>query len=107
MHILVIPSRAPHPNPSVFKQPSALVPIAMSLAGLALVIGHAAMYGVVHEADEGTPAHLFQLLMAAQVPVVMVFAIKWLPRAPRQAFLVLALQAAAGVAALASVYFLT
>jgi hypothetical protein len=107
MHILVIPSRPSHSSPSLFKQPSALAPIAMSLAGLALVVGHAAMYGVVHEADEGTPAHLFQILMAAQLPVVMYFAMKWLPRAPRQALLVLALQAVAGITALGSVYFLT
>jgi hypothetical protein len=107
MHILVIPSRDSHLNASMFKQPSALAPIAMSLAALALVVGHAAMYGVVHEADEGTPAHIFQILMAAQVPIVMFFAVKWLPRAPRQALLVLALQAAAGIAAFASVYFLT
>jgi hypothetical protein len=33
----------------------------MSLAGLALVLVHAARYGIVHEADEGTSAHLFQI----------------------------------------------
>jgi len=79
----------------------------MSLAALALVLGHAAMYGIVHEADEGTPAHLFQLLMAAQVPVVAFFAIKWLPRTPRQTLQVLALQAGAALAAFAAVFFLT
>jgi hypothetical protein len=79
----------------------------MSLAGLALVLGHFAMYGIVHEADEGTPAHLFQLLMVAQVPIVLFFAAKWLSRSPRQAITVLALQAASGIAAFASVYFLT
>ena len=79
----------------------------MSLAGLALVLGHFAMYGVVHEADEGTPAHLFQLLIVEQVPIVLFFAAKWLPRAPRQALAVLAVQAASGIAAFASVYFLT
>jgi hypothetical protein len=45
--------------------------------------------------------------MAAQIPVVAYFAIKWLPRAPGQAFRVLALQAAAGLAAFAAVFFLT
>ena len=45
--------------------------------------------------------------MAAQVPIVMFFAIKWLPRAPRETLLVLALQAGAVIAALASVYWLT
>jgi len=107
MQILEIPMRQPSGANSAFKQLSALAPIAMSLAGLALVLGHFAMYGVVHEADEGTPAHIFQLLMVAQVPIVLFFAAKWLPRAPRQALEVLALQAVSGIAAFASVYFLT
>lgn len=94
-------------NLSPMKQPSALFPLAMSLAALALVLVHAARYGIVHEVDEGTSAHLFQLLMVAQVPVVAYFAIKWLPRAPKQALLVLALQAGAALAAFAAVFFLT
>ena len=52
-------------NASLMKKPSAFLPIAMSLAALALVLGHAAMFGIVHEADERTAAHIFQLLMAA------------------------------------------
>jgi hypothetical protein len=89
------------------KQPSAFLPLAMSLAALVMVLGHAAIFGVVHEADEGTPAHIFQLLMAAQIPVVAFFAIKWLPRAPRQTLHVLVLQAGAALAAIAAVFFLT
>jgi hypothetical protein len=64
------------------------------------------MFGVAREADEGTAAHVFQLLMIAQVPIVAFFAIKWLPRAPRQALQVLALQAGAVLAALAPVFLL-
>lgn len=92
---------------TTMRQTSALVPLAMSLVALAMVLGHAAVFGVAHEADEGTAAHLFQLLMAAQVPVVAFFALKWLPRAPRQALRVLALQAGAALAAFAAVFFLT
>ena len=92
---------------SPMKQPSALLPMAMSVAALGIVLGHYAMYGIVHEADEGTPAHLFQILMALQVPVVAYFAITWLPRAPGPAIGVLALQAVLMIAAFASVYFLT
>jgi hypothetical protein len=92
---------------STMKHPSAWLPVAMSLAALALVLGHFAVYGIVHEADEGTPAHLFQLLMVAQVPIIGFFAIKWLPQGPRPALLVLALQFAAAVAAFAAVFFLT
>ena len=94
-------------NASPIKQPSALLPVAMSLAALAVVLAHAALYGVVHEADEGTAAHLFQILMAAQAPVVLYFAVKWLPQAPGRALRVLALQAGAAAAAFAAVYWLT
>ena len=89
------------------KQPSAFLPLAMSLAALGLVLGHFAIYGIVPEADEGTPAHLFQILMAGQIPVVAFFAIKWLPRAPKRTVYLLAMQAGAGVMAFASVFFLT
>ena len=89
------------------KHPSALLPMAMSLAALVLVLGHAAKYGIVHEADEGAAAHLFQILMVAQVPIVAFFAVKWLPRAPGETLRVLALQAVAALAAFAAVYWLT
>ncbi len=93
-------------NISTMKKPSAWIPLAMSFAALATVLGHVAMFGVAREADEGTAAHIWQILMAAQIPVVVFFAIKWLPRTPRQALLVLALQAGAALAALAPVFFL-
>lgn len=91
---------------TMMKQPSAFLPVAMSFAALATVLGHVAMFGAVREADEGTAAHIFQLLLIAQVPIVAFFAIKWLPRNPRQGLQVLALQAGAGLAALAPVFFL-
>lgn len=91
---------------SPLKQPSALIPIAMSLAALGLVVGHVAIYGIVREADEGTAAHLFQLLMAGQVPIIAYFALKWLPRVPGKTLLVLALQAAAALAALGALYYM-
>lgn len=94
-------------NCPLLRQAGAIAPVAMSLAALALVLGHAAIFGVTHEADEGTPAHIFQLLMAAQVPVVAFFAIKWLPQRPSQALCVMVLQAFAGILALAAVHWLT
>ena len=92
---------------SILKKPSANLPIAMSLTALALVLIHAARYGMVHEADEGTTAHLFQILMAAQVPLVAFFALKWLPEVPGQALRVIAPQICVALAAFASVYWLT
>lgn len=90
---------------SIIKKPSAWIPIAMSLAALAILFGFFAKYGVVHEADEGIAAHLFQLLMGGQVPIVAFFAAKWLPRAPKEALRVLAFQVAAALAAFAPVFF--
>jgi hypothetical protein len=77
----------------------------MSLTGLALVLGHITIYGVAREADEGTAAHLWQLLMAGQMPLLAFFAVKWLPRAPRQTLYVLGLQAGAALAAMAPVFY--
>lgn len=92
---------------ATLKRPSAFLPLAMSFAALAMVLAHAARYGIVHEADEGTEAHLFQILMAAQVPVMAFFAFRWLPRMPLQSLQVLALQGIAALAAFAAVFFLT
>jgi peptidoglycan/LPS O-acetylase OafA/YrhL len=91
---------------TMIKKPSAFLPIAMSLAALATVLIFLAMFGVVHETDEGTAAHIWQLLMGLQLPIVGFFAIKWLPRVPKQALYVLALQAGTALAALAPVFFL-
>lgn len=64
------------------------------------------MFGVVHEADEGATAHIWQLLMTGQWPILTYFVIRWLPRVPRQTLYVLALQIGAALAALAPVYLL-
>jgi hypothetical protein len=93
-------------NVSPMKQASALIPIGMSLAALATVLVHITLYGTAREADEGTAAHIWQLLMAGQLPVVAFFAVKWLPRAPRPSLVVLSLQFVAGLAALFPVYWL-
>lgn len=90
---------------TLLKRPTAWLPPAMSLAALAIVVSHIALFGAAREPDEGTAAHLFQLLIAAQVPIVAGFAITCFPRAPRQAIEVLALQAGCGLAALAPVYY--
>jgi hypothetical protein len=91
---------------AIVKQPTAFLPLAMSLTALAVVLGSVAIFGVIHEADEGATAHIWQLLMAGQLPVLLFFVVKWLPRAPKQTLCVLALQAGAVLAAMAPVYFL-
>ena len=93
-------------NAGMLKHPSAYVPPALSLAALIVVLVHVAVYGAAREADEGAAAHLWQLLMMAQVPFIGFFLIKWLRQAPRAAWPILALQVSAALAALAPVYFL-
>ena len=93
-------------NVSPTRQPSAFIPIGMSIAAFATVLYHIAMFGIAPQADEGAAAHIWQLLMAGQTPVVAFYAVKWLPRAPKKALQVLAVQVGAGLAALAPVYWL-
>ena len=92
--------------PKMIRQPSAFIPVAMSLAALATIMLHLARFGPAPQPDEGTSAHIWQLLMAAQIPVIAFFAIKWLPRAPKDALPVLALQIGAVIAALAPIFLL-
>jgi hypothetical protein len=94
-------------NDPLIKKPGAYIPLLMSLAALGLVIGHALLYGIVHETDEGTAAHFFQALMAFQVPVIGYFNLKWMPQRPKETWLILALQAVLWIAAFAGVYLLT
>jgi hypothetical protein len=91
---------------SILKHPSAFLPVAMSTGALATVALFVALHGTAPQTDEGTAAHLWQLLMAAQVPIVLFFAIKWVPQSPRQAGPILALQVAAALAAMAPVFLL-
>jgi hypothetical protein len=95
-------------NLSLTKRPSAYLPVAMSLIALALVVGYVAIYGSQSNPkphDEGAAAHLYQLLMVLQGPIVLFFALKWLPREPREALTVLVLQASAWCAALGTLLF--
>ena len=94
-------------NPfTILKHPSAFLPVAMSLGALATVVIFIALHGPAPQADEGAAAHIWQLLMVAQVPIVLFFAIKWVPQSPRQAVLILALQVGAALVAMAPVFFL-
>ena len=93
-------------NASQIRQPSASIPIAASITALATVLYHIAMFGIARQNDEGAAAHIWQLLMAGQIPVILFYAVKWLPRTPRTALQVLEVQVGAALAALAPVYWL-
>ncbi len=95
----------PHSFGAITRQPSAFLPLAMSLTALTMVLAHVAIYGAVREADEGATAHLWQILIAAQIPVVAFFAIKSLRQAPGPTVKVVALQAGAVLANIAAVFF--
>jgi hypothetical protein len=71
------------------KQPSVIIPIVMSLAALATVLAHILIFGTAPRADEGATAHIWQILMAGQIPLVVFHAVKWLPGSPRTALPVL------------------
>ena len=90
---------------SLITQPSPY--LLLSLAALVLVLGHAVVFGVVHAADEGAAAHIWQILIAAQLPLLAYFIVKWLPSRPRESLLVLVLLAGTWLANFAAVYWLT
>jgi hypothetical protein len=85
----------------------------MSTAALALLTGYVALHGFteytvvengVRRPDEGTAAHLFQMLMAGQVPLIAWFVVRWLPSSPSQGAFVVALQLAAVIPPFALLY---
>ena len=88
------------------RRPSAFLPIAMSLAALATITVYLALHGTAPQADEGAAAHIWQLLMVCQLPVIAFFALKWCPQSPRQALPILGLQFVAALAAMAPVFLL-
>jgi len=90
----------------ILKNPSAFLPLAMSFGALATVLIYVAIFGPAPQADEGTAAHIWQILMAGQIPIIVFFAFKWLPQTPKEALLVLVLQGGAALMALAPVYLL-
>jgi len=90
---------------ALFLRPTALMPIAMSITALAIVLGYAALFGTARQADEGAAAHIWQLLMAGQLPIIAIFALKWLPVEPRRALPILALQFTAAIAAMFPVWW--
>ena len=70
----------------------------MSLAALAFLLSYVVFFGVHSgNGDEGAPARIFQLIMAAQLPIAGYFAFKWLPKQTKQAMMILALQAVAWI----------
>ena len=91
---------------AILKKPSAFLPLAMSFGALATVLIYVAIFGPAPQPDEGTAAHIWQILMAGQIPIIIFFGFKWLPQTPKEALLVLVLQGSAALMALAPVFLL-
>jgi len=107
---LFVERRQPMPaGPKSFSalsaKPSAALPVVMSLAALALVLFYIVASGGRREADEGAVAHIFQILVVAQVPVIGFFIVRWIRSNPLACFAVLGVQALALAAALFPVWY--
>jgi hypothetical protein len=89
----------------MIKRPLAWIPVAMSLAILAMVLTTIGLSGAVRQEDEGTQAHIFQIWLVLEVVLVAGFAVAWVPRRPKQALVVLALQILCALAACAPVFY--
>ncbi len=86
--------------PSLLWNPSGWAPIVMSLSALAAIGVHILKSGTAPQPDEGTAAHIWQLLMAGQLPFVGWFMLRWIPERGRAALTVSAIQLGAMGAAL-------
>ena len=95
-------------NSSLLKKPSAWIPLLMSFAALAMILVYVAINGFASSGngDEGAPARIFQLIMLAQLPIAGYFAIKWLPKQPKQSLMVLVLQAVAWIIPIVTIIWL-
>jgi hypothetical protein len=91
---------------SLIKNPSAWLPIAFSVAVMAMWVISLSTFGAPHPLpDENAAAHLFQVWLVAEVLLVGFFATKWLPQMPKQALIVLAMQIVAVLAGCFPVYY--
>ena len=92
--------------PIIMRKPSAFLPVVMSFLALSIIFIHILLYGIARQTDEGTAAHLWQLLMALQVPIIFFFAIRWLPQYPKLSLVMLVFQIISALAAITPVYLL-
>lgn len=88
------------------RKPSAIAPIIMSLAALAVVLIAIAIGAAKPEPDENAGAHIWQLLMVGQLPLLAWFVLRWLRNDLKAGLLILGLQTAAFIVALFPVWYL-
>ena len=93
--------------PPWLKSPSAFVPVAMSLIALLLVVLHAAIFGITHQSDSSPVSLIFEIVMTAQLPVILFLAVTRLRSDPKPTVRILLVQAAAGFIAICADILLT
>lgn len=103
---------------SLLKKPSAWVPIAIPLLFVVYIVAVISIVGtIVREAngscigtcrrdDEGVGAHLFQLWLILEPFMLGYFALKYVPREPKNALIILALQIVAALLPISVVFSL-
>lgn len=91
---------------TLFRKPSAFLPVAMSLVAFVLVLAYVATLGSKPQADEGAVAHLWQLLMVGQLPLIAYGGVRWVPPAPRPGLIVLFAQLTCALVAVLPVILL-
>ena len=105
----------PSDGSSAIRAWSGWIPVTLAAAAMALLAGYLLTgphepYIVVENgvprADESAIARIWQLLMVAQVPFILFFAVTWLPKDGKRAILMSSLQGALFVAAAVPVYLL-
>lgn len=89
----------------IIRRPGAWGPIVMSLAVLVMIAATLSSSGVSRQPDEGAAAHIFQIWLVVEVVTIAAFTVRWVPRKPKEALIVLAVQIACALAACAPVWY--
>lgn len=87
------------------RTPSAGLPVAMSALALIVVLGNIALFGAARQPDEGAAAHLFQILVVGQVPLIAWFLWRGLRNHRPGTLAILAVQALSVAVALFPVWY--
>lgn len=85
-------------------KPSGALPLLMSLTALLIAIVYIITTGGQPQADEGAAAHIFQLMVVGQVPIIGFFLLRWIRASPMACLGVVSCQILALVAALLPVW---
>lgn len=91
---------------SLFRHTSAWLPMALSFIVLATILSAIVLFGpLVRQPDEGAAAHLFQIWLVLEIGMLLFFGFSWLPRKPKDAMIILAIQVILVLAACAPVAY--